>query len=185
MDLAEIRDRIMRKTHVQNVDELDADINLVQRQYIQPLARVINYLEHVTEDQDDEVDLPEDYYKLHWARDITDTRRGMDIPMISDSKGDRKGIRIANPKMQFLGIMPDRRIQVAYRKLLSDLGPGGGVTEPEIPELWHDLYWLGVLAIQQPEGFFELFQDRLTAFKVEQENQAHPHGQTLQPRGWW
>ena len=49
MDLTEIRNRVMEKTGNSNPDYIDSEINMVQRQYIQPIARVPGEAYYTTE----------------------------------------------------------------------------------------------------------------------------------------
>ncbi len=184
MDLTELRDRVMRRVGRQNVDEVDAEINFVQRTYLQPDARIEESFEYETTELNDEVDAPNDLYLLHYVRDTTNYAVGTDIPLVSGHRSDMTGARLVDGKIQLLGLTAGRTLLIVYHKMLPDLEPGG-VTTPIIPEQWHDLYWLGASAQFAPQVYADLFFDRLTAFRMERIQKANPHGARLSVRGWW
>jgi hypothetical protein len=40
MDLADIRNRVIQKTGIKDVDRIDSEVNFVQREYVQPLCKI-------------------------------------------------------------------------------------------------------------------------------------------------
>lgn len=190
MDLTEIRNRAMRVTDHLNVDDVDAEINMVQRQYIQPLAKIPGEVTYTTLEANEEIDvatdLAEDVYLFNFIRDITLDNRGSPVPLLKDSDASAYGARYHNGKLAFLGVGAERKLLIAYYKRLANIGEGPNeVIVPEIPEQWHDLYWLGAAAMINPERYYGLFQDRLTEFKRERTRDTRPYGARINLRGWW
>ena len=67
---------------------------------------------------------------------------------------------------------------------LASIGEGlNEVIVPEIPDQWHDLYWIRGSMIN-PERYYGLFQDRLTEFKRERIREARL-GARINLQGWW
>lgn len=187
MDLVEIRNRVMRIVHNRNVDDIDAEINMVQRQYIQPVALVPGEKLHTTQTANETIDLPGDAYRLNFIHDTTIADRGSNVPLLKDSDTNAYGARYHSGKLILLGIAAGRNLQIAYYRRLHDLGEGAGeVLTPGIPEQWHDLYWLGAVAMFDMDRFYILFQDRLREFKLDRINETRPYGARINPRrGWW
>lgn len=188
MDLTEIRNRVMRVTGHRDVDDIDSEINMVQRQYIQPIAKVTKEVVYTTVDANETVDvkgsIADDLYVINFIRDITAREAGTPVPLLGDSTDSRFGARYHNGELEFVGIPAVRKLLISYYKLLKDLDERDAIV-PEIPEQWHDLYWMGAAAMLSPERFFSLFQDRLLEFKRERTKQTRPHGARMTVRGWW
>jgi hypothetical protein len=190
MELTEIRNRVMNITGHLDVDYIDAEINMVQRQYIQLVARIPGEVTHTTSEDNEELDVAADIagdvYLFNFIRDITLNNRGALVPLLKDSDASAYGARYHNGKLALLGVGEGRKLLIAYYKRLADIGEGAGeVIVPEIPEQWHDLYWLGAAAMINPERYYALFQDRLRDFKLERISESRPHGQRQKVRGWW
>jgi len=188
MDLTEIRNRVMRRAGVQLVDDVDDTINMVQRQYIQPIAAIHEEVEHETTEADEEIDmtaLASDIYRLNYIIDITHHDRGMGVPLLHESHTGKIGARRQGGKIRFVGIQAERKLFIAYHKQLKELGTmSGQVSEPEIPEQWHDLYWMGALSMFIPD-YFPIFQDRLREFKLERKLEGKNYGMLMKARKEW
>ena len=241
---------------VQNVDHVDAELNFVQRQYIQPYARLpgeaylttgqernvtgeelttadggITYTteykpirrgslvlyeasgdeieadatNYPTVDYDtgtltfsiaepdvtadyhnvvvaDVSDVATDIYRIQFISDITTGTRWRNIPLLRDFDTGAAGIRFFNSKFYFHGVSPGRTFLVGYHKVLTDLSVAH--QEPEIDERWHDLYWLGAIAMTDPD-LYPQFVERLKAFREDRLEESRPSGQRIQPGGWW
>ncbi len=188
MDLTEIRNRVMRRAGVQLVDDVDDEINMVQRQYIQPVAAIHEEAEYETTEADEEIvltALANDIYRLNYIIDITHHDRGISVPLLHESRTEKIGARRQGSKIRFVGIQAERKLLVAYHKQLKELGTmAGQVSEPEIPEQWHDLYWMGALSMFIPD-YFPIFQDRLREFKLERKLEGKPYGMPMKVRKEW
>ena len=190
MDLTEIRNRVMKVTGHMDVDDIDSEINMVQRQYIQPAAKIGGETTLTTQEDHqtfDLADIADDIYLLNFVRDITyGMPGGQNIPLLRDSSTGTYGARYHNGRLDLPGVGEGKKILVAYYRRLPDLGEGEDeVTEPGIPAQWHDLYWLGAAGMINPERFFSIFHDRLAEFKRERTREARPYGQRMNTRGWW
>jgi len=190
MDLTEIRNRVMKVTDHLNVDDVDAEINMVQRQYVQPVAKIPGEATYTTLEDNEELDvaadIADDVYLFNFIRDITLDNRGSPVPLLKDSDTRTYGARYHNGKLALLGIGEGRKLLIAYYKRLASIGEGlNEVIVPEIPEQWHDLYWIGAAAMINPERYYGLFQDRLREFKLERIRDARPYGARINLRGWW
>lgn len=256
MNLTEIRDRVMQKVGLQNVHEVDHEINLVQRQFIQPVARLPGEAYHITKGQqnikgeelettddinytfahspvrrgsltlydasgeeieEDDANYPEvdydagtlqfgaveadvtaDYmnvvvtdladiasgiYRISFVADMTTGTRWQEQALLNDFYTEGYGVRLFNNKLYFHGMPEGRTLLIGYYRRLSDLDELG-VREPEIDAQWHDLYWLGAIAMIEPQ-YYALFMDRLREFKMETIEGGRPDGQRIIPGGWW
>jgi len=178
MDLTEIRDIVMMKTHNYNVDETDDAIRLVQRTYIQPIAR-LNKTATYTTDGSDSININKvanDIYKINQVVDGKNT-----IPLVNVDEVDRYGIRRDGNTLHFQGISSGRELRFHYQAQLNELNADH--TVPDIDEDWHDLYWLGAAAIIKPD-MFPLFQDRLTYFKNQMVRKDRPRGTRARVGPW-
>jgi len=181
----------MRTTAHLNVDDIDAEINIVQRQYIQPLARLPGEATCTTLEANQGVDMAAeiaaDIYRLNFVRDITFSSRGRVMPLLGDSSTNAYGARYHNGRLVFVGVPAGRKLLITYYRLLTTLGEGTDeAIVPDIPEVWHDLYWLGAAAMINPERYYPLFQDRLREFKLDRISETRPHGTRVRAsRRWW
>jgi len=109
-----------------------------------------------------------DIYKITAIKEVIGAGIYGDIPFRSFEDGDRIGVRLYNDRLYFQGIPAGTPLAVHYWKTLSELGSGSGqVATPEIPAQWHDLYWLGALALLRPAEWYSQFAARLDAFTQE------------------
>ena len=177
MDLTQLRDRVFKKLSLirnvprLNADDIDDEINMAQRQYIQPAAKLQAMAEYTTTAQDEAAllsDIAPDIYRITQINDITQNYPA-EVPLLkSKDSALIYGARLYAGILHLQGIAAGRRLEVAYERRLKDLGEGSlDVTTPEIDEQWHDLYWMGALALILPEMHYPLFADRLNAFRKE------------------
>jgi len=197
MDLTQLRNRVLKKLSVVgnvprlNADDIDDEINMAQRQYIQPVAKLQAMAEYTTTARDEAAllsDIAPDIYRITQISDITQNYPA-EVPLLKSKDSDRiYGARLYAGILHLQGIAAGRRLEVAYERRLTDLGEGSlDVTTPEIDERWHDLYWLGALALIAPEMYYQLFTDRLIAFRKERASETSwPGGKArINLRGWW
>lgn len=180
----------MNKAGLKDAFKVDDEINMVQRQYIQPVAKIPGDVLHTTTEADEELDvatdIAADVYRLNFIRDITINERGTPVPLLMDSKTSAYGARYHNGMLFLSGVQAERDLFIAYYRRLSPLGEGAGeVIVPEIPEQWHDLYWMGAAAMIVPERFYQFFVDRLREFERERTRETRPLGSRMNVRGWW
>lgn len=171
MDLTELRNRVMvecRQLPVQpSVDDVDDALNLVQREYLQPEAK-LECVTSTTTQQDYE---PEhiaisDLYQLRYVRDETDPRMPIVVDVLAAHDTLGRGVRYWSDVWVIQHMPRGRKLVFYYHKLLRDLGAGGVLT-PDLPERWHDLLWLGAAATLGVAARQGQFLDRLEAFKTE------------------
>ena len=177
MDLTQLRDRVFKKLSLirnvprLNADDIDDEINMAQRQYIQLAAKLQAMAEYTTTAQDEAAllsDIAPDIYRITQINDITQNYPA-EVPLLKSKDSSLiYGARLYAGILHLQGITAGRRLEVAYEQRLKDLGEGSlEVTIPEIDERWHDLYWLGALALIVPTMYYQLFTDRLNAFRKE------------------
>ena len=178
MDLTQIRDRIMKITGHKDADDVDDEINMVQRQYIQPAAKLQATAQYTTIAQNEAIPLASIATNIHEITQISDITAGANFPtpvplLKGKDVGGLYGARKYGNTVHLRHIGAGTVLSVAYEQRLQDLGGGEGrVTTPEIEERWHDLYWLGALALIIPEKHYPLFKDRLDAYGKERTRQT-------------
>lgn len=177
MDLTIIRDRILNRSgSSMQPEEIDDEINFAQSTYIQPLAKLQTEAQYTTIATDETVPLisiATDIYEITSINDIS-TGFPLNVPLLkSKDSGATYGARKYGDNLFLQSITAGVVLNVAYDCKLKRLGAGvDEVTTPEIEERWHDLYYLGALALIIPEKYYPLFQDRLSAFSRERTRQT-------------
>lgn len=178
MDLTQIRDRIMKITGHKDADDVDDGINMVQRQYIQPAAKLQATAQYTTIAQDEAIPLASIATNIHEITQIRDITAGANFPipvplLKGKDVGGLYGARKYGDIVYLRHIRAGTVLDVAYEQRLRDLGGGAEqVTTPDIDEGWHDLYWLGALGVMMPEKHYPLFKDRLDAYNKERTRQT-------------
>lgn len=191
MDLTQIRDIVFRKTKRFNPDIYDIDdaLKLVHDTHIQPIAKVQGTADRTTTESDESVlltTIASDVYRnrIDFIRNVSSTDRGPEIPLLNANNTQDYGVRISAGTVYFQGIESGVKARFYYQKKLKSLGIGTDrVTTPEIEEQWHDLYWLGAVAMLDV-NYYPMFQDRLTKFKHEVERDLRPRGGKIKARVW-
>lgn len=123
-----------------------------------------------------------DIYRINFIVDITSSTIWNNVNNLPDFEAEKPGVRLFNDKVYFHGLAEDRTLLFGYHKKLTDLSATNQT--PEIEEQWHDLYWLGGIALIDLNRM-PLFLDRLREFKLDRLDEVRPHGQKLKIKGWW
>lgn len=185
MDLTQLRDRVFRRLKNPYIDteDIDDEMNMVQRAYIQPVARLQKSTTYTTTEDNEEVELAALAPDIYHITFITDN--GREVPLLKSRDIGNYGARVYGDKLSLQGIGAGQVLAIDYEKQLKSLGLNEGeVTEPEIEEQWHDLYWLGALAMLEPERYYPVFQDRLREFKFDRNKKCRVHGGRIKHRLW-
>ena len=112
----------------------------------------------------DKADLASDIYKIEFIRDITNGLPGTDVAFVSSDDTLFKGVQETDGKLYFREIKAGSVYRFYYWKKLPRIGTAAGeVLTPEIPEQWHDLYWMGAVAQFIPD-YLAVFMGRLGDF---------------------
>lgn len=180
MDLTNLRQRVIRETRLlptpPSVEDIDDAINMVQRTYIQPLAKVEMTKAYTTTSDDEETYTITDMYQVRFVKDETGGTPGTPVTILNQdetegNEGDRyQGVRLYGDAFTIHQYDRGTRLKFYYHRRLSDLGTGAGdTTEPQINEQWHDLYWLGAASWFYPQNQMLLnsFYQRLEAFRAD------------------
>lgn len=203
MDLTEIRNRVLKK--LPDLDSFDVDdyINMVQRSHIQPYARVQREIDQVVEVTEiilgygltdygnspygaAEINSPPDLYKVIYMHEVSNSNDIKELPIINEKDKYSYGIRMFNDKIYLQAKPGTYTVRMGYHKKLKDLGPGNNkVTVPEIEDIWHDLYWLGVLALENEAQYGNRFFRLLEDFKLERLRKVNPGTRKVKQRRWW
>lgn len=174
MELREIQNMIGLKVQglgpVPSPEEMKTAIDAVQRMYIQPVAKIRATADYTTTKGSDSVDLSliaDDIYKINFIQDVTSEPVGVDILVEDDTLG--YGIRLSGDTVHFQRVSAGKTFRFFYEKRLRNLGPNENETRvPDIGEDWHDLYWLGVVALLDPNPVKEArFREKLDEFRYE------------------
>ena len=190
MELTIIRDRILnrlRDVNLINSSTIDEEINMVQRQYIQPVARLPGVAEYTTTKFDETVDkntIAEDIYRFNIVT-LTNTREEVRILLLDDYHIDGKGVRPVGNQVYFQNMKEGQELRFYYFKRLRDLGEGEDqIQVPDIEDQWHDLYVMGVLATWLPD-YYPMFREQLESFRKDRMEETR-HGTSPIPiKGWW
>ena len=127
-------------------------------------------------------DIATDVYRINFIADITSGTRWDNVEMLPDFDADGPGVRLSNGKLYFHGINEDQTFLIGYHVKLTDLSATNAT--PEIDEQWHDLYWMGAVAMLNPQ-YMPMFLDRLKEFKLDRIAESRPHGRRMKVGGWW
>lgn len=191
MDLTELRNRVLRKLeHLGiNVDDVDAELNMVQRQYIQPYARMPGTVQHTTTDQNEVVllgDIAEDIYRINFITDVTGGKGlWIEVPLVSDFSVISRGARVHDGSLYLQGIDKEKTLTIAYWKKLRELGVGENLTTiPDVPEQWHDLYVTGAVAMIE-STYYPMFSAQHQEFRRERLKESRPLKARSVYKGWW
>lgn len=189
MDLTQIRDIIIRKTKASNPDVFDIDdaLSMVHDTYIQPVAKILASADYTTTAENEAVELAsiaDDIYRIDSVQNVTASDRGPDICLLNAGDTQGYGVRQKGDMLYFQGLGSGIKARVHYQKRLKKLGTGEDqVLTPAIDEQWHDLYWLGAVAMLDLNAY-AFFQDRLASFKAERERELRPRGGKIKARAW-
>jgi hypothetical protein len=191
MDLTQIRDIVFRKTKgltsKPDVFDIDDALSMTHNTYIQPAAKIPETADYVTTAENETVKLAsiaEDIYRIDSVQDVTGSDRGPNIALLNTEDTQGYGVRREGDTVYFQGIGSGVKVRFRYQKKLKMLGTGEGqVTTPEIDERWHDLYWLGVVAMLDFNAY-PFFQDRLSMFESERDRELRPRGRRIKARAW-
>lgn len=181
MDLTDLRQRVIRETRVlpmlPSIEDIDDALNMVQRTYIQPIAKVECTSTYTTTESDHlEFVKITDMYQLRFVQDETAGTPGFSVTILnqdetSGMEGDRsQGIRLHSDTFYIQNYDAGTKFKFYYYSRLKDLGTGTAeTTVPEINEQWHDLYWLGAASWLYPQNQMLLnsFYQRLDAFRAD------------------
>lgn len=179
MDLTDLRQRVIRETRIlpnpPSVEDIDDALNMVQRTYIQPIAKQECTSTYTTTETDDlEFVKITDMYQLRFVQDETAGTPGFPVTILNQdetqgNEGDRyQGLRIHADTIYIQNYDAGIKLKFYYYSRLKDLGTGGTeTTVPEIHEQWHDLYWLGAASWYYPQNqmLLNTFYQRLDAFR--------------------
>jgi len=178
MELTEIRDLVIRKTGKNDIDDVDDAISLVHKTYIQPAARIIKSFTYTTgqAEEIDLTDLAQDIYKI-----VQVDCNGVPLSLLNLNETDKFGVRRDGDKIYFQGVGSGKKLTFRYQAKLKELNKDNPV--PEIDEDWHDLYWLGAVAILDL-NWYALFQERLAKFKYEMFRKNRPRGGRVRVKPW-
>lgn len=142
-------------------------------------------VDYTTEDSIRLTSLASDIYQITAIKQILTGGGYGEIPFLPYDDADSFGIRLYNDRLYFQGVTEGTALAFHYWKALSELGTASGqVTTPEIDARWHDLYWLGALAMLLPEKWLVQFDNRLEAYKRDIIDRDNPRGLRRQPMQW-
>lgn len=172
MDLTQLRERTLRGVAnaqiLVTLEDVDDALNMVQRQFIQPEARMEATALYVTQELDNvEYVQITDLYELRFIKDETEAQPGTDVAILNSYDSYRAGVRRFADTFYLQRMGPNRKFRFFYYQILPDLG----VTSPYpvIDERWHDLYWMGAVAHLDPTNptMMGIFRDRLIEYRNE------------------
>jgi hypothetical protein len=145
-------------------------------------AVTVNY---TTENSIKLTDIAADIYLLSAVKWVNGGNRYAEIPLLPAEDSISAGLRRYNDRVYLQGYPGEMHLAVQYWRLLSDFGTATGqITTPQIAALWHDLYWVGALAVLNPTGYMALFLNRLEAYEREQHRTFNPPGARMKPMRW-
>lgn len=174
MDLTELRQRVLRETRTlpdpPTTEDVDDALNLVQRTYLQPIARLRATSTYTTTSEALEIipvaTVAPDIYELRTVKDETGEKFATDVPMLAEDDVDHFGIRRYGDTFYLQRMAPGRKLRCYYFQLLPELG--GTVQTPALPATFHDVYWLGAASYLNPANrmLAQTFRDRLDSFRT-------------------
>jgi len=191
MTLSELRQRVVNRLRGMDVahsaEAIDDAINMVQRIHIQPVSQVRKTAEYTTTEEDETIsfdDLADDVYDIVFVLDKTKSDRGSPVPLLNEDNLYATGVRSVDDQLHLQGIAKNKTLEFHYDKRLTQLGEEPGrVSEPEIPETWHDLYWMGAVS-QFIDALERRFRDALREFTREREASGKKRGYRIKPPPW-
>lgn len=174
MDLTELRQRVLRETRTlpdpPTTEDVDDALNLVQRTYLQSIARLRASATYTTVieglDTVPVATVASDIYELRTVKDETNDKFATDVPILAEDDVDHFGIRRYGDTFYLQRMAPGRTLRWYYFQLLRALG--GTVQTPDLPESFHDVYWLGAASYLNPGNnmLAQTFRDQLDNFRT-------------------
>ena len=172
MEFTEIRDIALKKTGA-TIEDVEDALRFIHNSYIQPSAKIQKTAEYTVSAESVSLsDIADDIYKINWVK-----AKG-EVPLLNDDDTESYGVRRYGDTVYFQHINTGTVLTISYQQRLKGIGD-----IPEIEEEWHDLYWLGAVAVLDLE-FMPIFLERLSEFRNYMIRKSRPAGFRVKQRLW-